>query len=421
MKSWRTLHPLAKIKLLDRLKEQISQIESKDLFLQIERNEKHYQFLLNSEARKILLYGSAGSGKSWALAQYLLFDLALKYSGLRFLIVRKTRPAIKKSCWLLFNDMLSQYGILHEKNKTDLTIELNHNTFFFCSIDDPEKLKSIEKINYIWGEEATELTINDFNQLNLRCRGKNTTGYKNQLFFTFNPIDENSFLKPLTENKDKDIAVLHSTYKDNRFLEQDYIDTLEDLINQDKTYYKIYTLGQWASPEHIIYTNWDIVDSLPEKIDSIRYGLDFGYNNPSALIAVIESDQDYYIDEVIYQTKLTNNDLIAKFSELNIDKTDPITADSAEPQRIEEIFQAGYNIFPVSKGKDSVRTGINNVKSKRLHVTRQSANIVKELQSYKWRQDKNGNILDEPVKFHDHAMDSVRYVFLQDTSQVFVA
>ena len=415
------MHPLAKIKMLDRINEQIKQFESKQLFSKVERNDKHYQFLLSTKARKNILFGSAGSGKSWSLAQYLIFDLALKNKGLRFLIIRKTRPAIKKSCWLLFNDILSQYSIPYETNKTDLSIEINNNTFFFCSIDDPEKLKSIERINYIWSEESTELNINDFMQLNLRCRGKNSTKGQNQLFFTFNPIDETSFLKPLTENINSDVAVLHTTYNDNRFLDQDYIDTLEGLIGQDEAYYKIYALGQWASPEHIIYTNWDIVDSLPEKIDSIEYGLDFGYNNPTALIAVAESDQDCYIDEVIYQTRLTNSDLIAMLENSGIEKVSNIVADSAEPQRIEEIYQAGYNIFPVSKGKDSVRVGIDTVKRKRLHITKQSVNVIKELRGYKWRQDKNGNILEEPVKFLDHAMDSIRYVFLRNTGQVFIA
>jgi len=411
---------VVKPQLLGRLNELIAELEFKALPDRVPRNEKQFRYLMETIARKNLLVGSAASGKSWSVAQHLLFDMALQRSGLRFLIVRKTLPALKKSCWLLFQDMLAEYTIGHGKNKSDLTLDINGNTFFFCSLDDVEKLKSIEGINYVWGEEATEFTFNDYTQLNLRCRGKNP-GHKNQLFFTFNPIDESSFLKPLTENIEGDLSVLHTTYLDNRFVEQDYIDTLEDLINQDETYYKIYTLGQWASPEHIIYTNWVIVEDLPEKIDSLEYGLDFGYNNPTALIALADSDQDLYIDEVIYETKLTNNDLIEKLALLGVSKDAPIRADSAEPQRIEEIYQAGYNIFPVAKGKGSVSSGINRVKSRKMHVTKRSTNVVTEFRGYKWRQDKNGNILDEPVKFRDHAMDGIRYGSSESSNQVFVA
>jgi len=279
---------------------------------------------------------------------------------------------------------------------------------FFVPLDDPEKLKSFERINYIWAEEATELTREDYLQLNLRCRGENKNSM-NQLFFSFNPIDENSFFKPLTENPPSNVGINHSTYKDNAFLEQAYINELENLEKEDETYYKIYSLGIWATPEHIIYINWDIVDEFPEECDDVGYGLDFGYNNPTALLKIGLKDGEAYLQELIYKTHMTNSDLIEKMKQCIPDKDKEIKADASEPQRIEEIERAGFNISPASKGKDSVRAGIDRVKRIKLHITRSSVNLIKEIKGYKWKVDRNGNVLDEPVKFRDHLMDAMRY------------
>ncbi len=376
--------------------------------IEVSHNKKTYRFLKESKKRINLLYGSAGSGKSWSLGQFLLLDKLFTEKNIRILVTRKTRPALKKSCWALMNDMIEKYSLpVSAINKTDLTISANNNQMLFMPLDDPEKLKSIEKINYIWGEEATEFTKNDFLQLGLRCRGKNVNG-KNALFFSFNPIDEQSFWKPLTENPPGNMAVNHSTWRDNAFLEQDYIDELERLKEQDITYWKIYNQGIWATPENIIYINWDIVDEFP-VCDDMGYGLDFGYNNPTALINIGEKDREAYLDELLYESKLTNEDLIEKLKSLIGNRDKVIKADAAEPQRIEEIARAGFNIFPCYKGKDSVKMGIDRVKRIKLHITKRSVNLIKEIRGYKWKQDKDGKVLDEPVKFRDHGMDATRY------------
>lgn len=376
--------------------------------VEVKTNKKTYSFLEKSKKRINLLYGSAGSGKSWSIAQFLLLEKLYGEHDIRVLVVRKTGPALRKSAWLLINDLISQYQLpITDRNKTDLTITVNSNQMFFTSLDDPEKLKSLERINYIWGEEATEFTRADYLQLNLRCRGKNPNG-KNRLFFSFNPVDEQSFLKPVVESPLSNVAVNHSTYKDNAFLGDDYIQELENLKEQDETYYKIYALGIWASPENLIYTNWDTIDEFPECED-IGYGLDFGFNNPSALIKIGIRDDEVYEEELLYETKLTNADLIEKLKQFIPNRSQIIKADSAEPQRIEEISQAGFNIHPCGKGQGSVRASIGRVKSKKVHITKQSVNLLKEKRGYKWKTDKNGNVLDEPVKFRDHLLDAERY------------
>lgn len=377
--------------------------------IEVAHAEKCYKFLLNTQKRVNILYGSAGSSKSWSIAQFLLLEKLYKESNIRILVTRKTRPALKKSAWLLMNDLIKKYELPGCKvNKSDLTLTVGSNQMFFTSIDDPEKLKSFEKINIVWAEEATELTRDDYLQLGLRCRGENKSSI-NQLFFSFNPIDELGFLKAITDNPPNNTAVNHSIYKDNPFLQPDYIKEIEGLKDQDITYWKIYGQGIWASPENIIYKNWDIVDEFPKECDKVGDGLDFGFNNPTALPRIGEKDKEIYVDELLYESKLTNTDLIVRLQDLIENKSEEIVADCQEPQRIKEIEDAGFNIFPCIKGKGSVKIGIDRVKRYKLHITKRSVNIIKEFQGYKWKEDRRGNVLDEPVPFRDHAMDAIRY------------
>ena len=376
--------------------------------IEVEHAEHCYRFLVETKKRVNILYGGAGSSKSWSIAQFLLLEKMYKEQDIRMLITMKTRPALKKAAWLLMNDLIKKYDLPGcVPNKSDLTLTVGNNQMFFVPLDDPEKLKSFEKINYIWGEEFTENTWDDFLQLGLRCRGENKNG-KNQLYFSFNPVDELSFLKAITDNPPDNTAVQHSTYKDNPFLDADNREYIESLKTQDLTYWKIYGQGTWASPENIIYKNWDIVDEFPE-CDKVGYGLDFGFNNATALVKIGERDQEIYIDETLYESGLTNTDLITRMNDLIKNKNDEIIADCAEPQRIEEIDNAGYNVFPCIKGKGSVKIGIDRVKRKKLHITKRSVNIIKEIKGYKWKEDRHGHVLDEPVPFRDHSMDAIRY------------
>ena len=368
---------------------------------------KTYDFLCETKKRINLVYGGAGSAKSWQIGIFLLIEKFYSEKNIRILIARKTLPSLRKSCWLLITDLLKKFKLPYKENKTSLTISHGSNTIFFVSLDDVEKLKSIESINYVWIEEATETNQNDFLQLNLRCRGHNENGI-NQLYISFNPSDEMSFLKELTENPGDDMAVSHTTYVDNPFLgdeEKRQIDRLKDI---DEAYHKIYGLGEWASLTGTIYSGWRACNEWPGKFDDTRYGLDFGYNNPTALIEINYLDAEVYLRELLYESNITNSELIERLPEL-VAREGLIIADCAEPDRIEEIYQANYDVHPCYKGGDSVRRGIDIVKSKTVWYHPDSENIRKEHNRYKWREDSKGNGLDEPVKIWDHAMDAIRY------------
>lgn len=372
--------------------------------IKIRINDVYDDFFQRTRDKTVLvIYGGAGSGKSYATAQNFILR-ALEESGKYFLVVRKYLPALRLSCWLLIQELLQKYGIPYEINKSEFTIHINNNTFFFRPVDDPEKLKSAE-FNYIWAEEATELTHQDFLQLKLRLRRQNNK--QNQLILTFNPIDAYHWLKTKVVDPLPDgTAILKTTYRDNAFLDKAYVEELLRLAEVDETFYKIYTLGEWGVLKNLIYTNWDTVDEdeLPD-CDNVIYGLDFGYNNPTALVEVRIKENEAWVREVVYRSHLTNSDLIELMKEV-VDRRHPIFADSSEPQRIEEIYQAGFDIHKANK---DVKNGIDRVKRYKLHITADSVNLLKEIRAYKWREDKEGRVLDEPVKFNDHAMDALRY------------
>jgi len=335
--------------------------------------------------------------------------------NIRIIITRKTGPALHKSVWLLIQDLLKTYDLPYEVNKADRVIYMGTNEMYFVPLDDPQKLKSFEKINYVWVEEATEITKADYIQLGLRCRGLNLNG-PNELIFSYNPAaaPHNKYLQDITEEPPENTAILHTTYHDNQFLSDDYINEIESLEKQDEIYWTIYGLGKWAVPKNIVYTNWEFmdVDEWDEKvklIGCVGYGLDFGFNEPTALVEIAVSELNLYEREVLYERKLTNSDLIERLDVLIPDRTSPILADCAEPDRIQEIQEAGFNVFPCIKGKGSVKIGIDRVSRFKCYIRCDSTNLKEEKQAYKWQVDLNGDPIDKPVQYKDHLMDAERY------------
>lgn len=391
---------------------------------QVKVNEKPFKWLQQQrDKREVYLKGGASSSKSHTMAQYLILEKAYKEKDIGILVVRKTRPAVHTSCWPLIRNWIKAMDLPSRENKSDLLIHCPNNNFFmFDGLDNIFKKKSIEGINYIWLEELAGMyhdamiTKREFLHLDMICRAPNSNG-KNQIFGSFNPLDpigNEWIVKRTSENIDKAVggrAVMQINHEDNPFLQQAEHDRIEALADEDEEYNKIYRLGQWATPTGLIYTNWDIVNKMPELYDDIAWGLDFGYSsNPAALIEIRFCGDELYEREHIYETGLTNPDLIAKMNEMIENKNQIVVADCAEPKSITEIKNAGFNVHPCKKGPDSVRHGIKTVKRFRIHVLDTSENLIKEKKGYKWKADRNEKPLPEPVKFNDHLMDAERYL-----------
>jgi len=319
---------------------------------------------------------------------------------------------LRRSVFQLFRDYIIRWGLtsLFTVNKTDMTIECkNGNIIYFAGVDDPEKLKSIEGITSIWIEEATELNLEDFEEIDRRLRGKNVN-YK-QIMLTYNPIlNTNWTYKRFFEGSNKNTTIVRTTYKDNRFIDENYKQLLESYKGNTRT---VYTLGHYGHLENAIYTNWQMIDDkdFPDSDEAI-YGLDFGFIAPNALVKMVVDmeEKKIYLHEEIYKTRQTVTELLKDIEELNI-KDKRIIADSEAPEKIEEMNTYGYAyVEGAIKGKGSVIAGIDYINQFTIYITKSSTNIKKEIEGYQRHKDKDGNIYEQPEKGMDHAMDAFRYV-----------
>jgi phage terminase large subunit len=320
----------------------------------------------------------------------------MQESGKTLTICRASLPSIRGSVMRDFIEILGKLNLYSEDyhNKTENTYLLNGNLVEFVSVDQPQKIRG-RKRNYLFINEANELNYEAWMQLVFRTEEK--------IVIDYNPSDEYHWIydKVITRD-DSDFFV--TTYKDNPFLDKGIIDEIERLKEADENYWKIYGLGERGVSQETIYNHYNIIDYMPECDDFI-YGLDFGYNNPSALVKIGIKEDKMYAEEIMYESKLTTNDLIYLVETFGLGSCE-VYCDAAEPKTIEELSRAGLNVKP---GIKAVKEGISMIKSKPLFITKGSTNLIKEIRNYKWKTDKDGKALDEPVKFQDHLLDAMRY------------
>ncbi|HPH11309.1 MAG TPA: PBSX family phage terminase large subunit [Thermotogota bacterium] len=377
-----------------------------------EFNDAYIPYLKN-QTRYEIFYGGAGSGKSYFIAQRILLDI-MQNKKQKVIVARKVARTNRHSTYALLLSIIYKWNLnkFFRVNKSELEITfINGSQIIFSGLDDVEKLKSIANITGIWVEEASEITKEDFMQLDLRLRG--VSDKPNWFVLSFNPISQMSWLKSHFFNKPVDnCSILKTTYKDNlRFLDLDYVRVIENLINEDENYHRVYALGEWGVLGNLILTNW-VAERVPgEKrfYDQVVYGMDFGFNHASAFLSVGIKDGELYIFDEIYERGLTNTDLIQAVK-AKASSGERIVADNAEPDRIEEFRRSGMLVVPAKKGPDSVKAGIDFLRRHRIHVdSSRCPNTIAEIQTWKYKEDKDGNVLEEPVPFKDDAMAALRY------------
>lgn len=376
-------------------------------------NESFLGYRTDYSHRFEIYYGGAGSGKSHFITQKILIK-ALR-SRRKVLIMRKVGSTLKDSVWQLVIDNLAQLRLLQfcKINKSIFMIELpNGSILLFKGMDDSEKIKSITGITDVWVEEATEFTEEDIEQLNLRLRAK----VKNlQMFFSFNPVSKANwvyrrwFAKGAVVTSD---TVIHqSTYKDNRFLPEDYIATIEKMAKTNPTYYRIYALGEFASLDKLVFNNWRIGTVEDANDWDMLCGLDFGYtNDPTAFVVSFTDNQTLYVAKEFVRTGLLNNQIATAVTELGFAKS-TIIGDSAEVKSIEELKRDGlYRIYPAVKGQGSVLQGIQKLQQFDIVVDPSCEHTITELQNYAWKKDRqSGEYVNEPIDEFNHCIDALRY------------
>lgn len=336
-------------------------------------------------------------------------------------IVRDKLTWIKSTLLLDFAQMCEKYQIdvypSVNINRPEQIYKINNAEFAFFGLDYAEKLHG-RKQDWFWINEAMEVDKEHFDQLEMRT----TTGG----IIDYNPYDDGHWVFEL--QKRPDVALIKSTMLDNPFLEKSirnkilsYEPTPENVKNgtADDYMWQVYGLGNKARLEGVIFTNWDIAE-IPEDAKCLGYGLDFGYtHDPTAVVMCYEYENEIYLDELLYTPGLLNKDIYDKLTALGISYSHSGVGDSAEPKSIQELRKCGLNIKGAEKGADSVRFGIDLMKSRKLHITKRSVNIENELRKYKWKVDKNNVATNEPTDEFNHGMDAIRYLLTEKIGKNF--
>ena len=356
--------------------------------------EKNYEALNDPSIRFVINEGGSRSSKTYSLCQ-LVIIYCLQNNHKVVSVIRKTFPALRATVLRDFIEILKELNIYsvedHNKSEHIYTFP-NGSIVEFFSVDDEQKIRG-RKRDIAWCNEANELYFDDFTQLNMRTESK--------LIFDYNPSESTSWLYELPTDES---IMIKSTYKDNPFLPQSIRTQIEDLKRTDEALYQIYALGEKAISKSNIYSQWSFVAHRPARFVKYVYGLDFGYNHPTALMRVYYCDNDIYIEPVIYESYLTTTMLIEKLGSLGIEQTVSILADYSRPEIIQEMNIAGYDVINANK---VVKKGIDNLKTFGV-ICQDDKALRREYENYKWK--KVGDfITDEPVKLFDDAMDAIRY------------
>jgi len=349
---------------------------------------------LQSGHRYILQQGGTRSSKTTSILQAIICQCIIT-KGLKVSIVRNSFPTLRGTSMRDFFDLLNEYNLYDESshNKTENYYKFSNGAVVeFFSLDSEQKVRG-RKRDILFMNEGNEVSHEIYLQLAFRT--------SKTIIIDFNPSDMDHWIYDLM--KDNKSLLIKSTYKDNKFLGQEQIDEIEKLIETDENYYRIYALGEKPSNSIRIYSHFKTFQESNSATEYF-YGLDFGYNDPNVLLKCWYQDESVYVEEMLYKNKLTAVDLTNELLPLNIGK-DPIYADYARPEVIEELRRAGFNVKEANK---QLKAGIDTLKSTKIYVKDSSTNTLKESRLYSWRS-KNDIVLDEPIDRDNHCMDALRY------------
>jgi len=395
--------------------------------------------IMRSKDRIIVQEGGTSSGKTYGFAQaFISHSFNPDEAGAIFSIYRRWLPALKVSALRDFRKALEETDLVDcfIENKTERTFtNVDTGTIIeFQSLDKPQKARGPRR-RRLWMNEANEMTLEDYKQL-----AKRTSG---QIYIDYNPSMLNHWIYKDILNR-PDVLYLHSTYKDNRFLDDATINEIEidvpvweledgeKVIDWDLTHiekcridgtppgiliagdsyrWAVYGLGRRGAPAEAIYPYVFKSDKWPDT--PAVYGLDFGFNHPTVLVKLAIRDvapkAELHIDEVLHQSYLTIDDIISMLPGLGVTRHDTIYADGSRPEAIEEMNRAGYWVRGAEKGPGSVKAGIDFCKRHRLCFTARSELGKLQCQDYRWKKRLDDTVDDDPVKLNDDAPDAIRY------------
>ena len=358
--------------------------------------------VLALKKRLKIIQGGTSASKTYSILAVLI-NKAIQKPNLEISVVAESIPHLRRGALKDFVKILKWTNRYNDDqfNKSLLTYNFkNGSVFEFFSADDSNKLRGARR-DILYINECNNVSFESYNELSIRT--------KKEVFLDFNPANEFWVHNELKDEADADFIIL--TYKDNEALDKSIVEQIEKNKLKAETssywanWWRVYGLGEIGMLEGVIFSNWKMIDTIPQEAKLIGIGLDFGYtNDPTSIIEIYNHNGTRIVNELVYKTGMLNSD-IAKMLPDYI----PIYADSSEPKSIDEIKRYGKTIKGVTKGKDSINYGIDVMQSQNYLVTSKSVNLIKELRAYCWDVDKSGARLNKPIDNFNHAIDALRY------------
>tara|TARA_R110000765_G_scaffold410572_3_gene509295 strand:+ start:127 stop:1293 length:1167 start_codon:yes stop_codon:yes gene_type:complete len=351
-----------------------------------------------------IIRGGTSAGKTICII-IILIDYAIKHPNKEISIVAESVPAIRRGALKDFLGIMKGMQRYKENqfNRSTLKYEFTNGSYIeFFSTDQPDKLKGARRTD-LFINECSNVNFEAYNQLAVRTSGSIWLDYNPSVLFWAD--------KELIGQPNTDFITL--TYKDNEVLPKSIVDEIEKAKEKAKhstywaNWWRVYGLGELGSLSGVCIPDWKSINTVPAEARLLNHGMDFGYSiDSSSIVALYKYNESYIFDEVAYSKGLLNSDISNLLKQNNVNS--PIFADSAEPKSIAELRTYGHQIYPVTKGRDSIVYGINLINQNIIYVTQRSKNLIRELQGYVWSTDKAGNVLQKP-QGPDHAIDAARY------------
>ena len=384
----------------------------KDLFVP-----KFYPMLFDYSNRWEVYMGSAGSAKSYFITQKLIIRACNE--KIKILVCRRTGTTIRNTCFSLFKDILTKWKLTPyvKIRESDFNIKFpNGSEIIFIGLDEETKLLSLNNIGAIFIEEAFEVPKPIVEQLNLRLRG---TTPNQQIIMAFNPISKNHWLYDFCEvNPPTSFIFNHSTYKDNPFLNKEYVHELEELYKRNPAKARIFCDGQWGvDSEGLVLTNWRVEDFDPMELSARglehRAGMDLGWIDKSAIIDTLYDKENHiiYVFNEFYKSGCQLSELAGALKDMNLIKS-KVYVDAAEPRSIQFFRGEGINAEGCAKGKDSVKAGLMFLQDNLIIVHPKCKNFINELENFSYIKSKQtGEWTENTTHEWSHAIDACRYAY----------